>query len=259
MRLAELLHREMQARGVKARPLALKAGLGETAVRDILQGKSQQPRRRTLEKIAAALGLPAGYFLDMANLAGPAFDGYPPDPVADHTGGRGAAQGADHLFDAAAGGFPAMPAAPMGIAVKGRLDGAGTLHPLAPGDLREVPLPPGESNPTLLSCYIMDDDSMADTLVRGSYFIVKDIRAGGTIAPSNDYLIMAEGRCYLRQLYQDEAGCLWFIAMPKSPRPGLAAFAANMDMPGAVTHEDPQALGVRDILGRIVYDARLRQ
>lgn len=41
-----------------AKRLAIDAGLGETAVRDILQGKSLSPRLETVNKIAHALKVP---------------------------------------------------------------------------------------------------------------------------------------------------------------------------------------------------------
>jgi transcriptional regulator with XRE-family HTH domain len=52
------LRREMERRGIKAKRLAKKAGLGETAVRDILE-KVDDPRVGTLIKIADALDIPA--------------------------------------------------------------------------------------------------------------------------------------------------------------------------------------------------------
>ena len=38
--------------------LSLKAGLGETAIRDILQNRSSSPKLETIEKIAGALNVP---------------------------------------------------------------------------------------------------------------------------------------------------------------------------------------------------------
>jgi repressor LexA len=52
------LRREMERRGFKAKRLAKAAGLGETAVRDILE-KVDDPRVGTLIKIADALDIPA--------------------------------------------------------------------------------------------------------------------------------------------------------------------------------------------------------
>jgi transcriptional regulator with XRE-family HTH domain len=52
------LRREMERRGIKAKRLAKAAGLGETAVRDILE-KVDDPRIGTLIKIADALDIPA--------------------------------------------------------------------------------------------------------------------------------------------------------------------------------------------------------
>lgn len=46
----------MARTGLTQKALALKAGLNETAVRDILIGKSRHPRHDTVEKLARALG-----------------------------------------------------------------------------------------------------------------------------------------------------------------------------------------------------------
>lgn len=45
----------MERKGIKAKPLAIKAGLGETAVRDILESRSVDPRVGTLRKLAVEL------------------------------------------------------------------------------------------------------------------------------------------------------------------------------------------------------------
>jgi len=48
-----------QRKGVtNAKKLSVEAGLGETAVRDILQGRSGSPKLDTVNKIAAALSIP---------------------------------------------------------------------------------------------------------------------------------------------------------------------------------------------------------
>lgn len=49
----------MKALGLNQRSLALKAKLNETGIRDILEGKSKNPRADTLAKIAKALGCAA--------------------------------------------------------------------------------------------------------------------------------------------------------------------------------------------------------
>lgn len=48
----------MDERGIKAKPLAIAAGLGETAVRDILKGKTNTVQVGTLHKIAEILDWP---------------------------------------------------------------------------------------------------------------------------------------------------------------------------------------------------------
>lgn len=53
-RLAALLHESPVYRG-NAKALSLDAGLGETAVRDIIEGRSQKPRNDTLQAIVGRL------------------------------------------------------------------------------------------------------------------------------------------------------------------------------------------------------------
>jgi len=60
----ERLNREIRRRihliGVSPKKLSLDAGLSETAVKDILSGKSANPKHDTLEKIARKLGCTVG-------------------------------------------------------------------------------------------------------------------------------------------------------------------------------------------------------
>lgn len=55
------LQRAMDRRGIKAKPLAIAAGLNETAVRDVLE-RSDNPRVGTLLKLADALEMPVTDF-----------------------------------------------------------------------------------------------------------------------------------------------------------------------------------------------------
>ena len=55
--LVRELERRMQAAGLNQKSLALKAGLNETAVRDIRIGRSKNPRTDTLKRLASALGV----------------------------------------------------------------------------------------------------------------------------------------------------------------------------------------------------------
>lgn len=55
-RIVLRLQEEMERQGLTQKALALKAGLNETAVRDILKRRSRAPRVDTLEKLAEALG-----------------------------------------------------------------------------------------------------------------------------------------------------------------------------------------------------------
>jgi len=53
------IERRMTALKLNAKSLSKKAGLNDTAVRDILEGRSRNPRHDTLQKIAKALGCTA--------------------------------------------------------------------------------------------------------------------------------------------------------------------------------------------------------
>ncbi|MFQ5783593.1 MAG: S24 family peptidase [Alphaproteobacteria bacterium] len=55
-KLVRELRRRMETGGFNQKSLARAAGLNETAVRDILIGKSKHPRHDTIEKLAGALG-----------------------------------------------------------------------------------------------------------------------------------------------------------------------------------------------------------
>jgi phage repressor protein C with HTH and peptisase S24 domain len=54
--LAKQIERRMLALGHNAKSLSKKAGLNDTAIRDILEGRSRNPRHDTLQKIAKILG-----------------------------------------------------------------------------------------------------------------------------------------------------------------------------------------------------------
>ncbi len=54
-RVRAILRRVMEREGIKAKPLSIKAGLGETAVRDIFERDGTDVRIGTLRKLAAAL------------------------------------------------------------------------------------------------------------------------------------------------------------------------------------------------------------
>lgn len=57
------LQKAMDDRGIKAKPLSIAAGLGETAVRDILKGKTDTVRLDTLVRVAEILDRPLAEFL----------------------------------------------------------------------------------------------------------------------------------------------------------------------------------------------------
>jgi transcriptional regulator with XRE-family HTH domain len=56
--LSSNITRLMDARGIKADELAARSGLNRTAVYDILAGRSQSPRLKTVAQIAVALAVP---------------------------------------------------------------------------------------------------------------------------------------------------------------------------------------------------------
>ena len=65
--LTQAIRRRMDAAGLGQKALALKAGLNETAVRDILVGKSRHPRHDTVQKLAGALGCPVTELLGVGD------------------------------------------------------------------------------------------------------------------------------------------------------------------------------------------------
>lgn len=54
--VAREIYRRMASMGLGQKALALKAGLNETYVRDLYQGKSKNPKNQQLSKIAKVLG-----------------------------------------------------------------------------------------------------------------------------------------------------------------------------------------------------------
>ena len=69
------LKARMSATGLNQRSLALAAGLHEDRVRNILRGRSRNPRADTVDALAQALGVPAAWLLGQS--AAP----QPPSPV----------------------------------------------------------------------------------------------------------------------------------------------------------------------------------
>ncbi len=68
--LADEIRRRMEAGGFNQKSLARAAGLNETAVRDILIGKSRHPRHDTVQKIAGALDCTAAQLIEPARAVG---------------------------------------------------------------------------------------------------------------------------------------------------------------------------------------------
>src|SRR5579872_5035151 len=58
--LPDRLDRLMREAGYNPRSLSLRAGLGITAVRDIIDGRIASPRYQTLEALARVLGVAVG-------------------------------------------------------------------------------------------------------------------------------------------------------------------------------------------------------
>ncbi len=73
----------MEAGGFNQKSLAREAGLNETAVRDILIGKSRHPRHDTLQKLAAALGCALIDLVEPGAARGAVTLRPEPDPVDD--------------------------------------------------------------------------------------------------------------------------------------------------------------------------------
>jgi SOS-response transcriptional repressor LexA len=63
-KMRERLAAALKSTGWKSRPLSEAAGLGQTAVRDIIGGRSRAPKLETYARIADALKLPLSYFTD---------------------------------------------------------------------------------------------------------------------------------------------------------------------------------------------------
>ncbi len=62
--LQNRLEQALDHRNIKPKTLSLKAGLNETAIRDILKGRSQNPRTDTVRKIAEALHIRPEWLLN---------------------------------------------------------------------------------------------------------------------------------------------------------------------------------------------------
>lgn len=58
--IVKQIERRMEVLGLNQKSLAKKAGLNDTGVRDILEGRSRSPRHDTLTKLAKALGCTVG-------------------------------------------------------------------------------------------------------------------------------------------------------------------------------------------------------
>lgn len=66
--LARRIKDRLEILGLNARSAALKAGLKEDAIRNVLRGRSESPRGKTLSAIAEALSLPIEELLGQGNV-----------------------------------------------------------------------------------------------------------------------------------------------------------------------------------------------
>lgn len=64
--LAPVIERLLAERGIAAKRFSIDAGLGDTAIRDILEGRSLNPRHDTIAKIAKGFGLSTEQLLRLA-------------------------------------------------------------------------------------------------------------------------------------------------------------------------------------------------
>lgn len=70
--LAAYIRKRMEETGIGQKQLALRAGLGDTYVRDILKGRSTSPQVVKLTKLAEALGVPVERLLGLTAAREPA-------------------------------------------------------------------------------------------------------------------------------------------------------------------------------------------
>lgn len=147
------LERLREAAGLSRRGLAVKAGLNETAVRDIEGGRSRNPTYNTLSALAAVLGC------SISDLVGQA-EGLPRFvPV------QGAVD--RHAW---------------------REEGAS-----ADTAVREIPIAPDPRFPDAESfAFELRDDSLAPDATKGSYLVCVPLEATGRAAQEGDLLVVRE-------------------------------------------------------------------
>jgi transcriptional regulator with XRE-family HTH domain len=63
-RIQKNFQRVMDETGLNQRSWALKAGLPDSAVKNVMQGKSESPRGKTLSALAAAAGVPVSRLIN---------------------------------------------------------------------------------------------------------------------------------------------------------------------------------------------------
>jgi phage repressor protein C with HTH and peptisase S24 domain len=154
--LTRELKRLMAERGWSARELSARAGLGESAVKEILSGRSRSPRSDTVAKLARALDKPAAALMGEAESEAHRSVMAPSEAVAEVEVSLSAGGGAlpDGEQVVAEWRFPAewlrgeMRAAPNNLWVV-TVEGDSMAPALTPGDKvvidvsRRIPSPPG--------------------------------------------------------------------------------------------------------------------
>lgn len=68
--MGKALHDALEAAGLDARSVSLRAGLSESAARDIINGRVRNPRFATIEALATVIGVPVGQILGMTGADG---------------------------------------------------------------------------------------------------------------------------------------------------------------------------------------------
>jgi transcriptional regulator with XRE-family HTH domain len=170
-KLVSSIQRRMQLEGLNQKHLALRAGLNETAVRDILKGRSKDPQYSTLRAIADYLGCTVedlyndpeigGYGLADKSRPWPADAGVAAEEVA----------GAESRILIQEADLPALETPAMLTRGKG-----GEIWDLPAGALDEKYAGEAEA----LRCLRVGDDAMAPDFMPGDRVVVHT----GDVAPS---------------------------------------------------------------------------
>lgn len=227
--LVRELERLMERKGLNQKALALKAGLNETAVRDIRIGRSKNPRGDTLKRLATALGVSAGTLTGEnggAPAASPVRRGRPPGSgKSSARPGRGPAGKGDEfayvrVYDVAAGAGHGTD-----------LDDADELGRLAFRRewLRQVTSAPIDQ----LALITVRGDSMAPTLIDGDTVLVD--RSQRAIRRDGIFVIRHDGLLLVKRLQIDPGRGKVIVSCDNRDYPPLAPVdAKHIDVAGQV-------------------------